>query len=51
MKNYFCIFLWEGLPEKEGVQFCLGGRGVGGAMTITETMTCNFHKHLQTSAS
>ena len=50
MKNYFCIFLWEGLPEKEGVQFCLGGRG-GGAMTITETMTCNFHKHLQTSAS
>ena len=30
MKNYFCIFLWEGLPEKEGVQFCLGGRGVGG---------------------
>ena len=48
MKNYFCIFLWEELPEKEGVQFCLGGAG---AMTITETMTCNFHKHLQTSAS
>ena len=23
----------------------------GEAMTITETMTCNFHKHLQTSAS
>ena len=30
MKNYFCIFLWEELPEKEGVQLCLGRRGGGG---------------------